>query len=1819
MTNNQISTPGKGWSWLHDALLVGVLLIAAYFRFTGLRWGNFQNQHPDENFLSSVTLGVQPIGTPADQLGMPPNAASQAWRAAFPKAFPDCKAWGGYFNTACSPLNPQNRGYSFYVYGDLPLFIVRYLADWLNQSNLTLFGRIMSGVADLGTILLLYLIVKRVYGGRVAVLAAAFSALAVEQIQQSHFYTTDNFVSLFMFLTLYFAVLIATGKWTEPADEELTLPDHPVFDNRAVRTLIRLGRNPLTYLTLGFGVALGMAAASKINAAVLAVTLPVALAIRYYNVDRSKSILVKRRKSHPAGRPPVGEFISKIFVFLVIGAVLSIASFRIFQPYAFSGLGFNPQWLSNIREYLNQASPDADLPWSLQWTRRTHLYSFQNLTTWGLGLPLGILAWVGFLWMGWRLLRGEWRQHLLLWSWTGIYFVWQSLAWNPTMRYQLPIYPLLAMMAAWLVFGLPRLDLRLFKRIHLGTVLGWILGLAGLGLTAAWAYAFLQIYVRPEPRSAATDWIFQNIPGPINLSIQTPAGTPYHQPVPFPDGNTILPDTPFGVTFTAQADGVIDQVFLPYVGARGSALTLNLTATLWQNLDDPQPLSVASLSVPDAAGSGPQKLNFIQPPALTAQQTYYLKIELTTPDVILSLCDPLQLSLQTPTSLIMQSLDVPAQCSLGNGGTYLVQFAPQADGALAQILLANLADTGLTGVRTLSLLLAQGPNAPPEQVFGRATATADFNSTRDPRGAPATLRPDRSVPVKKGQTYYLELGASGGALTLSASNVVNETDYDYTLPFRTGVYDPYGGIYRGGLNLQVYWDDNADKLSRLETTLDQGDYLFLPTAHQYSQITRVPERYPLTTVYYRELLGCPPEKEIDWCYRMAVPGMFHGSLGYDLVAVFTSYPSLGPLQINDQSSEEAFTFYDHPKTMIFKKSANYDPARVRAVLGAVDYSTATHLTPRQVNSYKNLMLSPAVLAIQQAGGTWSQLFDWNALQNKYPVVGLVVWYLVIFILGLLAYPLVRAALPGLPDHGYPLARIAGLVLWAWLSWLAGSLGLTYSRTVIGIALGLIALLGVLLAFRQRDELRREWRDRKRYFLLVEGLFLVFFLLDLGIRLGNPDLWHPSKGGERPMNFAYFNAILKSTTFPPYDPWFAGGYINYYYYGYVIVGTPVKLLGIVPSVAYDFILPTLFAMLAVSAFSVGWNILAGAQRIENVAPSDESALSWWLLIRRPAFFAGIFSSTGMVLLGNLGVVRLLYQGFQKIAAPGGVIDNVGFFQRLAWAGKGFVQSLLGANLPYGPGDWYWFPSRALPDSSGGPITEFPLFTFIYSDLHAHMIALSVTVLAIAWALSVILARAKWKSRLDLCLGFFLGGLVIGALKPTNTWDIYTYLLLAIIVLAYTLWRYADVGRLPSKFSPPVKRFVYALGAIVALAGLSILLYQPFSHWFYQAYTSVQPWKGGRSDLTSYLTHWGVFLFFIVSWMVWETREWMAATPASSLAKLKPYLELIVGVVVVLFLFLVLQQVWVTLPTQDVPWRGITILWLALPLAVWAGVLILRPGLSDIKRLVLFMVGTGLVITMFVELVVVTGDIGRQNTVFKFYMQAWIMLGLSAAAALAWLLTEVRKWVFGWRLAWQVASMLLVAGAVLFLLLGGMGKIRDRMATNAPHTLDTMTFMAYSTYSEFGRDLNLSEDYRAIRWMQQNVQGSPVIAEAAAAGVQYTWLSRFSIYTGLPDVVGWQWHQQQQRVLQNQVVIDRGAEEDDFYATTDVNAARAFLSKFNVRYIVVGQLERAKYAPGAPGGPVPADGPDGLAKFEQYDGALWQSVYRDGQTVIYKVLP
>jgi uncharacterized membrane protein len=330
------------------------------------------------------------------------------------------------------------------------------------------------------------------------------------------------------------------------------------------------------------------------------------------------------------------------------------------------------------------------------------------------------------------------------------------------------------------------------------------------------------------------------------------------------------------------------------------------------------------------------------------------------------------------------------------------------------------------------------------------------------------------------------------------------------------------------------------------------------------------------------------------------------------------------------------------------------------------------------------------------------------------------------------------------------------------------------------------------------------------------------------------------------------------------------------------------------------------------------------------------------------------------------------------------------------------------------------------------------------------------------------------------------------------------------------------------------------------------------------------------------------------MAWETREWMASTPVSALRKLKPYALLIEGALVVLGLALLVLA-----------YKRISIGWIALPIATWAAVLLLRPRMPDTKRFVLFLIGTALLITIVVELVVVSGDIGRQNTIFKFYLQAWLLLAVSAGAAFAWTLPAFLTWRPGWRVFWQTAMILLISGAALFTVSGTAGKMRDRWIIEAPRTLDSMTFMNYAHYDDYGERLDLSEDYRAIRWMQDHVQGSPVIVEASNC-IEYHWCTRFTVYTGLPGVIGWNWHQRQQRVFTSTWVEDRIISVGNFYNTVDVDDARAFLKAYNVRYIIVGQLERAAYKRA------------GLAKFKTFDGKYWRAVYEDGSTVIYEVI-
>ncbi len=1699
--------------WLYTLALALILTVAAWLRFTGLDWAEGQQLHPDERFLIQVVSAMQPVSGIAE-----------------------------YFDTATSPLNPNNVGFTFFVYGNLPVTMVRYAVDWLDmQSNVRLVGQAFSGLMDLGVILLVYLTATRLFDRRVGLLAAAFSAFSVMQVQQSHFWTVDNFVNFFTVLTVYFAVRIAT----EPAEKPFNVWDF-----------------------VWFGVALGCAMASKVSVGLVCLTLPLAVLVRLSALPAEK----------------LEEQLGKGVLWVVLAAAVSVVSFRIFQPYAFIGLGLNPSWVETMRQLAAQVNGDADWPPSMQWARRPLWFGFENIVRWGLGWPLAITTWAGFLWAGWRALKGEWlKPFFVVWSWGLIYFVWQSTAFNPTMRYFLPLYPVLAIIGAWGVFELwrvgnvPARSKALWKRwLRPAAVALGVLGVVG-GLL--WSLAFVQIYIQPNSRVAASRWIYENVPGPMTLTLQGEQGS-VSQQLSLPYNVRIRPEASLLTSFSVRQGGELNQIDIKTVQTP-TAMTVRSGA-------DGEILNADYGQVIDFASLTPGE---VTPVAMLVGATtfadplgnYRLHLQLPAGDgqvvvqrVVLSHSQSIDLGeqdlLEQPLSLHMGSaLDLEFGLTQGSFPDQVVLYLqPQGAVQLAPV--------------PLRVQLGTAPDF--------AETLLDMAVTVQPgsgAGLAGTLQLTDPVTLEQGLIYYLQVSAlSDGQAILQGTAIANETSWDDGLPLRMDGYDGYGGIYQGGLNFEIYWDENADKVQRFQDTLDRAEYVMISSNRQWGSLPRIPERFPLAVVYYRALLGCPAEQSIQTCYTEAQVGMFEGQLGYELIQVFENAPQLGGIKLNDQWAEEAFTVYDHPKVFIFQKTAEYDSAAVAEILASAAVDQAIHLTPKQASGGvpPTLMLPADRLEQQRSGGTWAELFSRDAWVNASPWVSLVVWYVALGVLGVLAYPLVRWALPGLRDGGYPFARLGGLLLLAYFGWMGGSLGLSFSRGWLAAFVLLIALLSVLASRPQWEQLKSEWKNQRAMFIRTELLFLGFFVIMLLIRIGNPDLWHPSKGGEKPMDFAYFNAVLKSTNFPAYDPWFAGGYINYYYYGFVLVGSLVKLLGIVPSVAYNFILPSLFAMLALGAYSVAWNIWVAWQtrqpRLNGPRPHS----------------VGLAAAIATVLLGNLGNLHMILQGYVRLGSEGAALEGISALTELWWMLRGFVLSVSGMPLPYGLGEWYWNPTRIFPaPGESAPITEFPLFTFTYADLHAHMIALPVTVLALAWALSAILSSAWSTARaqrgaggwLQLAWAFVFGGIVIGSLRPINTWDLPVYALLGAIAAGYAIWRYVPRGK-----SDALPRPFTVLSGPLVLGVLCYAAYLPFSWWYRQGYSSMRIWDGIHVEFGPYFTHWGVFLFFIVAWLVWETRQWLAETPLSSVRKLQPYVwTLPLGLVALLLVLFGLHVL------------GVMVGWLLVPLLLWIGALFLRPGQDEAKRIVLFLTGTAIFLTLFVEVVVLQGDVSRMNTVFKFYMQTWTLLALCAAVAAAWCWQAMQAWSPTWRGAWQGAGVALVACGALFLLLGVTAKVNDRMTEGSPRSLDGMDYMQYAVYYERDRVLDLREDYETIRWMQDHIQGSPVIMEGYVS--EYRWGGRYAINTGLPALLGWNHHQRQQReFVPGNDVWGRMGDVNLFYDTVNLAEVETLLEKYAVSYIVVGQMEQAVYTA------------EGLAKFEAQDGVLWREVFRVGDTAVYEVI-
>jgi YYY domain-containing protein len=810
---------------------------------------------------------------------------------------------------------------------------------------------------------------------------------------------------------------------------------------------------------------------------------------------------------------------------------------------------------------------------------------------------------------------------------------------------------------------------------------------------------------------------------------------------------------------------------------------------------------------------------------------------------------------------------------------------------------------------------------------------------------------------------------------------------------------------------------------------------------------------------------------------------------------------------------------------------------------------------------------------------------------------LLLWYLIITLLGWLAFPLAYRLLPFLPDRGYSLSRALGLLVSSYLFWMLASLQLV-PNTLGGMLLGVLLLAGLsglALANRRKDLL--DWlKAQKSSLLVMEVLFLLMFLAWGFVRGFDPAI----ESTEKPMELAFINSILVSPTFPPADPWLSGYAISYYYFGYVMVAMLARFSGVGANLAFNLGQTLWFALTAVGAYGVLYNLLARLRRDRKITAG----------LRTMALLAPLF----ILVVSNLGgLMEVLHARgvFWQTAADG---------TQTSYIWQDVLQVETWNEPPQQPYTWqpsrfwvWWQSSRVLNDFklTGDRIEiidEFPFFTYLLGDMHPHLLAMPFVLLAIALALNLYYSSAQrkfhavnpreWISRFD----FWLAALVLGGLAFLNTWDFPIYVGLfgfvyTLVRIRQTDWAWGRIWEL--------------LGFCILLGLAGILLYLPFYFGFSSQAGGFLP---SMAFFTPGVNFWLMFTPLLVPifiWLLFEARRgkvhftpglkfgalvvgggWLlsfligilfanATALGNSLlnsnsalsgigSKLIEYGNLFLGnqgttsagdlVASALELRLQSPGCWLTL-------LGMLILiWALLAGKVSQGTETVEKSASldaSPTAFVLLLTLLGAILALVPEFVYLRDSFGnRMNTIFKFYFQAWMLWGLAGAFASVVILSQIRlKWRWAVAAIWLVSvGAGLVYPAIMIQAKTGMVDAETKQLRIADWSLDgTLNFQE-----------NSPDDYAAVQYLKQAPYG--VVAEAV--GGSYSAFARIASQSGLPNVLGWPFHEYQWRGSTDEI----GTREPDLerlYTTEDWDEAQLILMRYNIRYVVLGNLERVAY--------------------------------------------
>lgn len=686
-------------------------------------------------------------------------------------------------------------------------------------------------------------------------------------------------------------------------------------------------------------------------------------------------------------------------------------------------------------------------------------------------------------------------------------------------------------------------------------------------------------------------------------------------------------------------------------------------------------------------------------------------------------------------------------------------------------------------------------------------------------------------------------------------------------------------------------------------------------------------------------------------------------------------------------------------------------------------------------------------------------------------IAFLTWWLLAGVLGMIFMPVTGRLFSGFDDRGWMFSKMVGISVTGFMTWFLVSAKIlkftTFSCILVTVLCG--AGCAALLYFESKKEITCfAWKETDLIFW-QEVLFFLVFLMWVYIAGFRPET---SNSTEKFMDYGFMEAMMRSTTLPPKDIWYSEGTINYYYGGQYFAVFLSRLTGTKPAITYNISRMLVAAMAFSLPCSLTYQLFMDRQRAAGRMP-----------LKRFGALSGILAGIGVGIAGNMH--HMVY----------GVIQPL--IQR--WKGEEVTG--------------YWFPdaTRYIGHNPDVPtdktIHEFPCYSFVLGDLHAHVVNLMFVLLLIgilyAWMQKV--QREKDNAAdTELKQAVFSGlkephilmaAWLLGIYHWTNFWDFVIY-----FVVTGGVVLFANIILFQGKWSTIF--LVTACQAVeVILVSTAVIL--PFTMQF-ETMVSGVALAQNHSRFYQLVVLWGlpavIVILFIVS-LLWKQGK---------------------------------KKLWVWMEELAGP---------------------------DLFILILGLCALGLV---FIPEVVYVRDIyeansARANTMFKLTYQAFIMFGICMGYILVKTLVLYQK-------IWTRAAG--TAGLICFLsTIGYFGRAVDSWYGDVWNKegykgLNTTAFL----------ETEHAEDAAAIRWLQQNVEGQPVVLEAN--GDSYTGYCRVSAMTGLPTVLGWYVHEWLWRSDVGDV-NQKSADVENIFTSDEDSLVRSLLTQYDVSYIFLGAKEREKY--------------------------------------------